>query len=163
MGDYDDTETLLVKAYKMSEIPERLHWAGSRFMSGVVLLTKPGTSIITRELPSIPAAGDPLREAKQTSGWDPEASQMRGIFMARGPAFNVEEKVGPVELVDIYQVILNILGIEPAHPHNGTWANVEGMMASGWESRPNSDKFNEATRFCITAVPLILLMFRFLF
>lgn len=38
-----------------------------------------------RELPSIPSASDPLREAKQTSGWDPEAAQMRGVFMARGP------------------------------------------------------------------------------
>uniref|UniRef100_A0A0K0D6R0 Phosphodiesterase I n=1 Tax=Angiostrongylus cantonensis TaxID=6313 RepID=A0A0K0D6R0_ANGCA len=47
MGDYEDTDALLVKAYKLSEVPERLHWADSRFMSGVVLLTKPGTSIIT--------------------------------------------------------------------------------------------------------------------
>ncbi|KJH41165.1 type I phosphodiesterase / nucleotide pyrophosphatase [Dictyocaulus viviparus] len=47
MGDYEDTDALLVKAYKLSEIPERLHWTNSRFMSGVVLLTKPGTSIIT--------------------------------------------------------------------------------------------------------------------
>ncbi|KAK6766968.1 hypothetical protein RB195_026312 [Necator americanus] len=146
MGDYEDTDTLLVKAYKLSEIPEKLHWAGSRFMSGVVLLTKPGTSIITRELQSIPSATDPLREVKQTGGWDPDAPQMRGIFMARGPAFKVEEKVGPIEIVDVYQILLNILGVEPPHPHNGTWAKVEGMLASGWESRPNSDKFNKATR-----------------
>ncbi|KAL6722982.1 hypothetical protein Aduo_018041 [Ancylostoma duodenale] len=165
MGDYDDADTLLVKAYKLSDNPEKLqklHWAGSRFMSGVVLLTKPGTSIITRELPSIPAASDPLREAKQTSGWDPEAAQMRGIFMARGPAFKVEEKVGPIEIVDVYQIILNILGVEPAHSHNGTWSNVEGMLASGWESRPNSDKFNEATRLCVAIFPMILLVFRFI-
>uniref|UniRef100_A0A183GNX2 Bis(5'-adenosyl)-triphosphatase n=1 Tax=Heligmosomoides polygyrus TaxID=6339 RepID=A0A183GNX2_HELPZ len=109
MGDYEDTDTLLVKAYKLSEIPERLHWAGSRFMSGVVLLTKPGTSIITRELSSIPVANDVSREAKQTAGWDPDAAQMRGIFMARGPAFKVKEKIGPIEIVDVYQVSLGFL------------------------------------------------------
>lgn len=47
MGDYEDTDTPLVKVYKMSEIPEELNWKNSRFMSGVVLVTKPGASIIT--------------------------------------------------------------------------------------------------------------------
>nr|CDJ87169.1 Type I phosphodiesterase nucleotide pyrophosphatase phosphate transferase domain containing protein [Haemonchus contortus] len=156
MGDYEDTDTLLVKAHKLSEIPERLHWANSRFMSGVVLLTKPGTSIITRELPSIPSASDQSREAKQTGGWDPETPQMRGIFMARGPAFKVNEKVGPIEIVDIYQTLLNILAVEPAHSHNGTWSNVEGMLASGWEERPNSDRFNDVARiFCSFSVIML--------
>lgn len=162
MGDYEDTDTLLVKAYKLSEIPERLHWAGSRFMSGVVLLTKPGTSIITRELSSIPVANDVSREAKQTAGWDPDAAQMRGIFMARGPAFKVKEKIGPIEIVDVYQTLLNILAVEPAHPHNGTWANVEGMLASGWEERPNSDRFNDAMRF-YGSFSMILLVVRMLY
>ncbi|CAJ0609338.1 unnamed protein product [Cylicocyclus nassatus] len=162
MGDYEETDVQLVQAYRISEFPERLHWAKSSFVSGVILLTKPGTSIITRELPSIPAASDPLKEAKQTSGWDPEAVQMRGVFMARGPAFKVDEKIGPVEIVDIYQVILNILGLDPPHYHNGTWSNVVGMMAGDWESRANSDRFNEATRFGLASLPLILLMFRFL-
>ncbi|KAK6060412.1 hypothetical protein COOONC_01926 [Cooperia oncophora] len=162
MGDYEDTDTLLVKAYKLSEIPERLHWANSRFMSGVVLLTKPGTSIITRELSSVPSATDQSREAKQTGGWDPDATQMRGIFMARGPAFKVNEKVGPVDIVDIYQTLLNILAVEPAHSHNGTWANVEGMLASGWEERPNSDRFNDVSQiFCSFIV--IILAFRVLY
>ncbi|KAK5965597.1 Type I phosphodiesterase / nucleotide pyrophosphatase [Trichostrongylus colubriformis] len=158
MGDYEDTDTLLVKAHKLSEIPERLHWAKSRFMSGVVLFTKPGTSIITRELPSIPSANDKSREEKQTGGWDPDTVQMRGIFMARGPAFKVNEKVGPVEIVDIYQVLLNILAVEPAHSHNGTWSNIEGMLASGWEERPNSDRFNDVSqRFSSFLVIMIAL------
>ncbi|VDK75110.1 unnamed protein product [Cylicostephanus goldi] len=135
MGDYEDTDVQLVQAFRISEVPERLHWAGS---------------------------SDPLKEAKQTSGWDPEAAQMRGIFMARGPGFKVDEKVGPVEIVDVYQVILNILSVDSAHPHNGTWSNVADMLSSGWENRANSDKFNEATRFGLTALPLILLMYRFL-
>ncbi|KJH41166.1 hypothetical protein DICVIV_12860 [Dictyocaulus viviparus] len=115
-----------------------------------------------RELPSIPSASDQIREAKQTSGWDPDASQMRGIFMARGPAFKVDEKIGPIEIVDIYQTLLNILAVEPAHSHNGTWSNVEGMLASGWEERPNSDTYNSVTRsYDIT--PLIILAFRLLY
>ncbi|VDM52075.1 unnamed protein product [Angiostrongylus costaricensis] len=158
MGDYEDTDALLVKAYKLSEVPERLHWADSRFMSGVILLTKPGTSIITRELPSVPSPSDHSREARQASGWDPDAPQMRGIFMARGPAFKVDEKTGPIEIVDVYQTLLNILAVEPSHSHNGTWSNVEGMLASGWEERPNSDNFGYAPRIC-TVFPLMIIPF----
>lgn len=63
MGDYDENDTPFVKTYrvrnkilymqynenvlKMSELPDDLHWKNSRFMSGVVLITKPGTSVVT--------------------------------------------------------------------------------------------------------------------
>ena len=29
---------------------------------------------------------------------------------------------------------MNVLGVEPGK-HNGTWANVEGMLSDGWENR----------------------------
>lgn len=62
----------------------------------------------------------------------------------------------------VLQTLLNILAVEPAHPHNGTWANVEGMLASGWEERPNSDRFNDAMRF-YGSFSMILLVVRMLY
>ena len=35
---------------------------------------------------------------------------------------------GPMELVDIYQILTHQLGIEP-RPHNGTWSTVEAMVS----------------------------------
>ncbi|CAB3400483.1 unnamed protein product [Caenorhabditis bovis] len=139
MGDYDENDTPFVKTYRMSELPDELHFKNSRFMSGVVLITKPGTSVVTKELPTVPPNGDPSIDAKQASGWEPTVEEMKGIFVARGPAFRENERFGQIEMVDIYQMLLNILSIEPAHPHNGTWANVENMLSDGWESRGTAD------------------------
>lgn len=52
--------------------------------------------------------------------------------------------------MDIYQVLLNILGVEPPHPHNGTWANVELLLSDGWETRSNSEQFNAAVPFVLS-------------
>ncbi|PIC16402.1 hypothetical protein B9Z55_023018 [Caenorhabditis nigoni] len=157
MGDYDENDTPFVKTYRMSELPEELHWKGSRFMSGVVLITKPGTSVVTKELPTVPHSGDPTIDAKQASGWEPTHDDMKGIFVARGPAFRENERFGPIEIVDVYQMLLNILSIEPAHPHNGTWGNVEHMLSEGWENRgptENSSFRSSFTLFCFISVLL---------
>ncbi|PAV88198.1 hypothetical protein WR25_05222 [Diploscapter pachys] len=140
--DYDENDIPLVKAYKLSELPEDLHWKDSRFMSGVILMTKPGVSIITRELPSVPDLGDIARDAKYTGGWLPDVDEMKGFFMARGPAFKVNEKHPPVDMVDVYQVLLNILSIDP-NPNNGTWTNVEAMLTEGWEDRQSHESSTE--------------------
>lgn len=142
MGDYEEGEKPdLVTAYRGDDLPEHLHWAKSKFLPSIVLLTRPGVSVLTRELPSIPN-GESVRDFKQTAGWEPSVPDMHGIFLARGPAFKKEEKFDTIELIDIYQVLLNILGVEPPHQHNGTWANVELLLSDGWEDRPNSERFN---------------------
>lgn len=96
--------------------------------------------LFQKELPTVPHSGDPTIDAKQASGWEPHHDDMKGIFVARGPAFRENERFGPIEIVDIYQMLLNILSIEPAHAHNGTWANVEHMLSEGWENRGPVDK-----------------------
>ncbi|CAJ0571437.1 unnamed protein product, partial [Mesorhabditis spiculigera] len=136
-GDYDEDEQQPVVVYRMADIPENLRWAGSRFMSGIVLITRPGVTVVSRELPSIPA--EVSTTVKAVGGWEPDSPEMRGIFLAKGPAFKVNEKYGPIDMVDVYQVALNILGIEPPHPHNGTWSQIETMLAEGWDERPNSE------------------------
>ncbi|CAJ0938262.1 unnamed protein product, partial [Mesorhabditis belari] len=142
-GDYDDTEAPPVSVYRAADIPESLRWADSRFMSPIVLITKPGTTIVSRELPSLPV--EVSTTVKAVGGWEPESNDMRGIFLARGPAFKTNEKYGPIDMVDVYQVALNILGIEPPHAHNGTWSQVESMLTEGWEERPNSENLNSST------------------
>ncbi|CAD6185171.1 unnamed protein product [Caenorhabditis auriculariae] len=159
MGDYDENDAPFVKTYKMSELPEELHWKNSRFMSGVVLITKPGTSVVTKELPTVPNAGDPSIDARQTSGWEPSHEEMRGIFFARGSAFRVNERFGPIEIVDVYQMLLNILSIEPAHPHNGSWSNVEGMLTEDWEKRgPENGIFFEISYILIFSILFFLIL-----
>ncbi|CAI4232590.1 unnamed protein product [Auanema sp. JU1783] len=161
-GDYDDSDVPMVKVFKMSELPEELHWKDSPFMSGVVLITKPGTSVITRELSSIPSPTENQRELKMESGWEPEINELHGIFVARGPAFKENVKGGELALVDLYQCFLNILGVEPDHDHNGTWDGIGELMTKGWEERPTSRQ-NSGVVYC-NYIPLllsVLLLLRF--
>ncbi|CAI5455211.1 unnamed protein product [Caenorhabditis angaria] len=160
MGDYDSDDSPFVKTHSVAEIPDDLHWKHSAHMSGVVLMTKPGTILVTKELPSVPSAAKQLVEQKQASGWDPSVEDMKAIFVARGPAFRQNERFGPIETVDVYQMILNILSLEASHPHNGTWANIENMLTEGWEDRQKTEKSaNSFSSFSILFfyIPVLLL------
>lgn len=47
MGDYDDGDNPLVSVYRTSELPEKFHWKRSRFMPGIVIMTRPGATVLT--------------------------------------------------------------------------------------------------------------------
>lgn len=51
-------------------------------------------------------------------------------------------------MVDVYQLMLNILGLRSPHPHNGTWEHVKDMLDDGWQaSNPRADDYqDDATR-----------------
>uniref|UniRef100_A0A914ZH30 Ectonucleotide pyrophosphatase/phosphodiesterase family member 6 n=1 Tax=Parascaris univalens TaxID=6257 RepID=A0A914ZH30_PARUN len=159
MGDYDDGDNPLVSVYRTSELPEKFHWKRSRFMPGIVIMTRPGATVLTRELPSIPVSDEHARDIRQTGGWDNDIPEMRGIFIARGPAFKRNQQSPPINMVDIYQVLLNILGIEPPHRHNGSWSNVEDLLSSGWESRTPPESISSSSSLTQTFFCLLLLCF----
>uniref|UniRef100_A0A9J2PAJ0 Ectonucleotide pyrophosphatase/phosphodiesterase family member 6 n=1 Tax=Ascaris lumbricoides TaxID=6252 RepID=A0A9J2PAJ0_ASCLU len=159
MGDYDDGDNPLVSVYRTSELPEKFHWKRSRFMPGIVIMTRPGATVLTRELPSIPVSDEHARDIRQTGGWDNDIPEMRGIFIARGPAFKRNQQSPPINMVDVYQVLLNILGIEPPHRHNGSWSNVEDLLSSGWESRTSPESISSSSSVTQAFFCLILLCF----
>jgi predicted AlkP superfamily pyrophosphatase or phosphodiesterase len=146
MGDYDENEAPLVSIFRQNEIPERYHWRNARFIGPIVLIARPGTVLLTRSIASTDVSEAQARELKMIGGWDNTNSDMHAIFLARGPAFKVDHKIGPIETVDVYQLALNVLGIEPSHPHNGTWENVEDVLSDGWETR-KSESQNSAIRY----------------
>ncbi|MCP9266321.1 Ectonucleotide pyrophosphatase/phosphodiesterase family member 6 [Dirofilaria immitis] len=135
MGDYDENEQPLVSVYQTIDLPDRLHWKKFQYMPEIVLITRPGATVLTRELPSLPPHDEQERDILSTGGWDNENLNMHGIFFARGPAFKEDYEASHINIVDIYQVMMNIFGIEPPYRHNGTWSNVEDLLNSGWEAR----------------------------
>ena len=89
-----------VRAYAKNEIPDHLHWKDSKYCPPILVLARPGI-VITRakpvhQKPAVHRApdyneydGGPLRYndgiRPGLSGYDPEESDMQGVFMARGP------------------------------------------------------------------------------
>uniref|UniRef100_A0A915D393 Ectonucleotide pyrophosphatase/phosphodiesterase family member 6 n=1 Tax=Ditylenchus dipsaci TaxID=166011 RepID=A0A915D393_9BILA len=138
VGDYDEEkEVPLVSVYRKSEIPDKYHWKNSRHVGPILLVTRPGVILLTRQLPSTDVSEGFGRDLKMIGGWDNDNNEMHSIFLARGPAFKVNHKTGPIEIVDVYQLLLSILGVK-SQPNNGTWTNVEEMLADDWEDRTDS-------------------------
>lgn len=51
-------------------------------------------------------------------GWDPRYPDMRGVFIAHGPAFAPGSRTGPVEAIDLYELMAALLELQPA-PNDG--------------------------------------------
>lgn len=158
-SDYenDNNEVPLVSVYRQHDIPERYHWRNSRFIAPIVLITRPGVILLTRQLPSTEISESFGRDLKMIGGWDNEYPEMQGIFMARGPAFKTNHKTSSLEIVDIYQLLLNVLGIDSDHTNNGTWSNVEHMLNDGWEDR-QTDLDSKSFKIQVSIFNLILLL-----
>lgn len=47
MGDYDENEQPLVSVYQTTELPDRFHWKNFQYMPEIVLITRPGATVLT--------------------------------------------------------------------------------------------------------------------
>ncbi|XP_076092650.1 glycerophosphocholine cholinephosphodiesterase ENPP6-like isoform X2 [Mytilus galloprovincialis] len=65
--------------------------------------------------------------AKGYHGYDNAEEDMHGIFLAMGPDFKKNYKIGPVRAVDIYQVMCKALKIQPL-PHKGDWSRLKDIF-----------------------------------
>ena len=52
-------------------------------------------------------------EPRGSHGFDPALKSMRAIFLARGPSLRHGVKLPPIENVDVYSLLMRLLGLEP--------------------------------------------------
>jgi predicted AlkP superfamily pyrophosphatase or phosphodiesterase len=52
-------------------------------------------------------------------GWDPALPSMQGIFLVSGPGIRSGATIAPVESIDVYPFLAELLGITPAKPIDG--------------------------------------------
>jgi len=52
-------------------------------------------------------------EERGSHGFDPALKSMRAIFLARGPSLRHGVKLPPIENVDVYSLLMRLLGLEP--------------------------------------------------
>ena len=119
-----------VNVYPMEEIPDELHWKNNVTTPPVLVLAKPGTVLLhsgDMQKP-VSVAYQEQDNTRGLSGYDPDEKDMRSVFMARGPAFKSSGKIYPaIELVDIYQLICNLLNLEPLQ-NDGVWDRIKAML-----------------------------------
>ncbi|CAH1792812.1 unnamed protein product [Owenia fusiformis] len=110
--------------YLKADLPERWHLKNHYRVAPIVLLPDEGYII---QLP----------DAKVNTnlgghGYDNNVRDMRATFIISGPGVKKKSTHKAISAVELYQLMCHILNID-ASPHNGTWANVKGMLtqASG--------------------------------
>ena len=114
----------LFEVYKKEDVPDSLHFKHNRRIGSIVGLMKEGWYIRSSHLPE---AKEPDGVIRGDHGYNNTIKDMYPFFIARGPAFKENLTSEPFELTDIYPLICDILGIEPA-PHNGSLSRVKQLF-----------------------------------
>jgi alkaline phosphatase D len=95
-----------VSAWRKEDIPEHLHYGTSPRFPGIV--------VVADSLWSIGLNPDPSGYSGGAHGYDNAFSDMHTIFYAEGPAFKENYRSAPFSNVEVYGIIAEILGLEPA-------------------------------------------------
>jgi len=108
-----------VTAWQKEDIPEGLHYGNSpRF---------PGILVVADSLWSIGTRADASGYSGGAHGYDNAFSDMNAIFYAEGPAFKENYSSKPFSNVEVYGIIAEILGLDPA-PNDGELENVRHIF-----------------------------------
>jgi predicted AlkP superfamily pyrophosphatase or phosphodiesterase len=66
---------------------------------------------------------------KGNHGFDNQVESMRAIFLARGPDFNTNTIIEPVNNVDVYPLLCRLIDMQ-CRPNNGTISNFQSALVS---------------------------------
>lgn len=110
-------------AFTKSQIPERFHIADHPRTPPILAVADEGWSITTRDR----YQESPERLNGGTHGYDNELVSMGGIFIARGPAFRSGYVAEPIINIHVYELVCEILGLDPA-PNDGRLDAVDELL-----------------------------------
>lgn len=105
------------------EIPPDLGFGSHPRVAPIIGLADPGWSISTRDY----FRRNTGRFQGGNHGYDQRSADMRALFIAAGPGFRLGMVVPPFPNVDVYEVIMTILGLTPA-PGDGDLDRVKAML-----------------------------------
>jgi predicted AlkP superfamily pyrophosphatase or phosphodiesterase len=112
-----------LRVYKREEIPLRYHYSTHHRIPPIIGIADEGWSISSRAYydrnPSSYNAG--------SHGYDNRLPSMRGIFIARGPAFRDGIGIPPFQNIHIYALISEVLDLEPA-PNDGQLDSLKMIL-----------------------------------
>ena len=107
------------KTYKKEDLPSRYGLKHNPKVSELYLIAKPGT-VFTLEGKNYSAIA--------AHGWDNEALDMHGIFLAGGPMFKENLKIGMIDALDVFPLLCEMYGIKPSRKVDGNIENIEFIL-----------------------------------
>lgn len=95
-----------MECWRKSEVPARLTYGSHPRIPAIVCMAEVGWSIGTR------ARTDLERVRGGAHGYDPDAPEMRALFIASGPSFQPGARLRGLDSVDVQSLLGLLLGIE---------------------------------------------------
>ena len=112
-----------MQCWDKTRVPARLDYGHNPRVPQLLCLADVGWRITTAEW----LASHKGHISVGEHGYDNAAPQMRALFVAHGPAFRDGATVAPFPNVDVYPLMVHLLGLPP-QPSDGNYGAVEGML-----------------------------------
>ena len=112
-----------MRCWDKARVPARLAYGHNPRVPQLLCLADVGWRITTADYLASHAGHVSLGE----HGYDNAAPQMRALFVAHGPAFRDGVTVPSFPNVDVYPLMVHLLGLPP-QPSDGDYGAVEGML-----------------------------------
>ncbi|MBD3223152.1 MAG: alkaline phosphatase family protein [Caldithrix sp.] len=98
------------RVYRKTDIPNHWHYRNSPFIGDLLLVADVGWSLVkdAAEAKRLQKPG-----TRGNHGYDNHALDMHGIFVAAGPAFKEGYRTGTLHNIDVYPLLVDILGLTP--------------------------------------------------
>ena len=100
------------RAYLREELPKQWHVPADSDFAEIILQPDPGYLIFSTE------ARINLKP-NGSHGWAPETPELHATFLAMGPRLPPSMKIGPINSVDVYPLLMEILGLPITTPIDG--------------------------------------------
>lgn len=116
---WKEEKNLKVTIWKKEDTPDRFHWKSNPRIGPISILPDPGFYV------SYNWTDEGKPKVRGQHGYDNTVKEMRGIFIACGPAFKAGV-VKPFENIHIYPAVNYILGLN--HSSNGSLAVLKPFL-----------------------------------
>jgi predicted AlkP superfamily pyrophosphatase or phosphodiesterase len=117
--------------WRKSDLPSRWHYGRHPRVPAIVCQMHEGWDAVSRAS----AAKRPAGVTRGSHGFDPALPSMRAIFIARGPSLRNGLVVPAINNVDVYPLLMSLLGLEPGD-HDGNPRALAAALKGTGSTRP---------------------------
>lgn len=114
--------------YTRDTMPARFHFTNNKRIAPIVVLADRGWVFLRRSWLEEMSVQDDFLRTRGGHGYDNAEIDMQGLLIAHGPSFAAGKRIGRVQMVDLYNVMTEILGLDAA-PNDGDPAMVQQLLA----------------------------------